>query len=233
MLLKKAADLKQKNYFDMLGISRTASAGDVKRAYFALAKEYHPDRLPASVSREVRKVAEELFQYLTTAQEVLSDTKRREAYVRELSTGVKAGMSDEVTRILAAEGQFQQGETYLRRRMFAKAAECFKEAINLYADEGEFHAHYGWALFQSDPENRDIQKQAREAINAAISLNPKIDRAYLFLGYIHKSTGRQDLAEQQFEKAIQCNPDCTDALRELRLLDMRRGGPKPGVPPRR
>ena len=31
-------------------------------------------------------------------------------------------------------------------------------------------------------------------------------------------TGRPDRAERQFEKAIQANPDCTEALRELRLL---------------
>ena len=53
---------------------------------------------------------------------------------------------------------------------------------------------------------------------AAVSLNPKLDKSYLFLGYIHKATGRADKAEKQFEKAIQCNPDCTEALRELRLL---------------
>ena len=59
-------------------------------------------------------------------------------------------------------------------------------------------------------------------IEQAVNLNPKMDKGYLFLGYIHKATGRPDRAERQFEKAIQCNPDCTEALRELRLLGKQR-----------
>ena len=49
-------------------------------------------------------------------------------------------------------------------------------------------------------------------------LSPKLDKGYLFLGYVHKATGRPDKAEKQFERALQSNPDCTEALRELRLI---------------
>ena len=94
-----------------------------------------------------------------------------------------------------------------------------REAIALYPDEGEFHAWEGWSNFQAAPQAAD---DAMRSIERSISLNPRLDKGYLFLGYIYKATGRPDRAERQFEKAIQCNPDCTEALRELRLLGQKR-----------
>ncbi len=66
--------------------------------------------------------------------------------------------------------------------------------------------------------NPALADESLADIEKSINLNPKLDKSYLFLGYMHKATGRPDKAEKQFEKAIQANPDCTEALRELRLL---------------
>jgi DnaJ-class molecular chaperone len=216
-------ELRRKNYFEILGVGRNATADDVKKAYFALARDYHPDRHYNSSSAEIKNLASEIYNLITQAYETLVNEQEREAYLKEMSTGAKRDVSDEVSRILAAEGQFQQGEMFLRKRQFAKAAECFNEAINLYPEEGEFYAYYGWSMFQANPSDEVAARQAHNAISTAVSLNPKIDKAYLFLGYIYKAQGNLDMAEQQFEKAIQCNPDSTEALRELRLKNLRRG----------
>jgi tetratricopeptide (TPR) repeat protein len=120
-----------------------------------------------------------------------------------------------VGKILAAEGKFQKGEELMRQRQYRDAHRAFTEAVALYPNEGEFHAWLGWSLFQADPARAE---EAVRSIEQAVSLNPKLDKSYLFLGYIFKATGRPDKAEKQFEKAIQSNPDCTEALRELRLL---------------
>jgi tetratricopeptide (TPR) repeat protein len=104
----------------------------------------------------------------------------------------------------------------LRQKAWAEAYAAFSEAVELYGDEGEFHAFKGWARFQMDPERHAVE--ALRELERAIRLNPKSDRTYLFAGHIHKATGRTDLAEQQFEKAIQVNPSCNEALQELSLL---------------
>ncbi|MBK7865163.1 MAG: DnaJ domain-containing protein [Archangiaceae bacterium] len=217
-LAAKAAAMRKLDYFEILGLPTTANREDVKRSYFQLAKEYHPDKHFGSASAEVRQLAQQIYDLISTAHDTLADPIERERYVKELAQGVKRDIGDEVGKILAAEGKFQRGEELMRQREYAGAWRHFQDAIALYADEGEFHAWLGWARFQMDPKDTGNVEQATQNIEKAITLNPRLDKAYLFLGYIHKAAGRPDKAEKQFEKAIQSNPDCTEALRELRLL---------------
>jgi len=48
------------------------------------------------------------------------------------------------------------------------------------------------------------------------------EKPYLFLGRLYKSLGRPQAAERLFAKAVQVQPDCVEAMRELRLIQMRR-----------
>ncbi|MFL5321886.1 MAG: response regulator [Myxococcaceae bacterium] len=217
-LVGKVAAMRKQDFFEVLGVSTSASREEIKRAYFALAKEYHPDKHFGRSSAEIRQLASQVYDLISTAHDTLTDPNERERYVKELASGVKRDMGDEVGKILAAEGKFQKGEELLRHRDFKAAHDAFQEAVNLYGEEGEFHAWLGWTQFQMQPENAGVIDAALRSLEKAITLNPKSDRAYLFTGYIFKATGRPDKAEKQFEKAIQCNPDCTEALRELRIL---------------
>jgi len=225
-LAEKAVEMKKQDYFEVLGVSKNASRAEIKKAYFSLAKQYHPDRISGSASSEIRNLADEIFDLISSAHDVLSDDARREQYVEELTSGEKRDVSSEVSKILSAEGLFQKGEIALRKREYGKAKELFEDAANLCPEEGEFHAYLGWAMFQSDPKNEEAVRKSRDQLNQAISLNPKVDKAYLFLGYIYKAMNYREMAEHEFEKAIQCNPDCTEALRELRLISMRRKSKK-------
>jgi DNA-binding response OmpR family regulator/DnaJ-domain-containing protein 1 len=217
-LVAKVAAMRKMDFFEILGVATTATREDIKRSYFALAKEYHPDKHFGSSSAEIRQLAGQVYEIISTAHDTLSDPLERERYTGELAKGVKRDVGQEVGKILAAEGKFQRGEELLRNRQYKDAHNAFQEAVNLYGDEGEFHAYLGWSLFQMEPNRPETADAALRHLEKAITLNPKLDKSYLFTGYIHKAIGRPDKAEKQFEKAIQCNPDCTEALRELRIL---------------
>ncbi len=62
-----------KDYYQVLGVERSASADDVRKAYRKLAMQYHPDRNPGN------KQAEEKFKEINEAYQVLSDPQKRGA----------------------------------------------------------------------------------------------------------------------------------------------------------
>jgi cytochrome c-type biogenesis protein CcmH/NrfG len=55
-----------------------------------------------------------------------------------------------------------------------------------------------------------------------MKLAPHREKSYLFMGQLCMATGRTQVAEKMFTRAAQIQPQCIDALRELRLIDMRR-----------
>ncbi len=66
--------LKYKDYYKILGVGRTASADEIKKAFRELAKKYHPDK------NKGNKKAEEHFKEANEAYEILGDEKKRKQY---------------------------------------------------------------------------------------------------------------------------------------------------------
>ena len=64
----------KKDFYDVLGVARGSDKGTIKKAYFKLAKQYHPD-----TNKDDEKAADK-FKEVTEAYEVLSDDKQRELY---------------------------------------------------------------------------------------------------------------------------------------------------------
>ena len=65
----------KRDYYDVLGLSRAASADDIRKAFRKLALEHHPDRNKADE-------AHDRFKEINEAYEVLRDTDKRHAYDR-------------------------------------------------------------------------------------------------------------------------------------------------------
>jgi len=72
------------DYYEVLGISETASSDEIKKVYRKLAMKFHPDRNPGD------KEAEEKFKQATEAYEVLSDSKKRQIYDTHGFEGLKS-----------------------------------------------------------------------------------------------------------------------------------------------
>src|SRR5436309_2410780 len=68
------ATTAQKDYYGTLGVKKSASADEIRKAFRKLARKYHPDVNPGD------KAAEEKFKQMSEANDVLSDPKKRKIY---------------------------------------------------------------------------------------------------------------------------------------------------------
>src|SRR5690242_18600399 len=68
------ATTQQKDYYGALGVKKSASADEIRKAFRKLARKYHPDVNPGD------KKAEEKFKEISEANDVLSDPKKRKIY---------------------------------------------------------------------------------------------------------------------------------------------------------
>src|SRR5512144_1526121 len=77
--------MKKRDYYEVLGVSKSASEADVKKAYRRLARKLHPDVNPGD------KGAQKKFQEVQEAYEVLRDAEKRRAYDRFGHAGPSMG----------------------------------------------------------------------------------------------------------------------------------------------
>ena len=76
--------MSKRDYYEVLGVSRTATDGEIKSAYRKLAMQYHPDRNPGD------KTAEEKFKEAAEAYAILADPEKRSLYDRFGHAGVSS-----------------------------------------------------------------------------------------------------------------------------------------------
>jgi DnaJ-class molecular chaperone len=96
----------KRDYYEVLGVGKTASADEVKKAYRKLARKYHPDTNRSDPSAEGK------FKEVQEAYDVLSDAKKREAYDQFGHAGVNSAHAAEAAAAAAAAGRGSGGFRY-------------------------------------------------------------------------------------------------------------------------
>ena len=221
-LTKMAELMRNQDHFQVLGVDRTATDEDVHEAYARLAKRTHPDRFTRTSGALVR-LAEEVFGNIARVYDEIGERDKRNAYLRKLQGRDAEQRELEIgQRALRAELEFQKGEVALKAGQVETALPHFEKAAEIYPEEGEYLAYFGWTWYLADPETPQRLERSLAVVRKGCQLAPDREKPYLFLGRLLKAQGRTELAEKMFMRAVQLDPDSIEALRELRLIDMRR-----------
>ncbi len=213
------------DYFGLLGIEESASADEVKAAYFRMARQFHPDTLKKQNLGDLHMDASFVFNKLTDAYQTLMTPSRRDAYVRERRAGQPLDPEDE-KRLIEQQGKIamHQGRMALNRRAWGPAEDFFRQYVELMPDDARGWVSLGWCLFQNP--NRDLKDRLQEAKTyfvKAVNLDEKNADAHYYLSLYHKERKEYDLQEREVRKALKINQEHVPAQRELRLLEMRSG----------
>ena len=226
--LKDYAWMMEQDYFTLLGVSESHSREQVRKSFYNMVKKYHPDRfLEQNALPDLKDKVNALFQHISDAHETLSDANAKTRYLNDRQ-GEKNSSSTSLENILQAETAFQKGIISFRVKKYDQAQKAFAEALEICPNEAEYLMYQTWSAYKFNPKTTDINK-TRTNLLRAIELNPTLSLAHLFLGYLCKDKGNDKEALRHFEKAIQVDPNCTEALREIRLMSMRKEKEKKGL----
>jgi tetratricopeptide (TPR) repeat protein len=210
-LLAVVPRAKERDYFTRLGIPDTGGKQDAKRAFLALARQFHPDRFASPGLADLHDVVKDFFASVNEAYDVLCDDRKRADYLA--SRQAKGAARGDAARV-----DYQKGEACLRTRDFARARGFLESAVR--ADpRPEYQAALAFACL-TDPGRKD-RDRARKLLAEAVK-DRDCDRAFFVAGLLARDEGDDATAERAFRAAVKANPRNVDAVRELRLAEARR-----------
>ncbi|HVF56005.1 MAG TPA: DUF4388 domain-containing protein [Pyrinomonadaceae bacterium] len=236
-------------HYSMLGVPRSAQSGEVKRAYYALAKRFHPDRFRRVADDSLRPRIEFAFGKIAQAYEVLKDARTRAAYDLKLDTAAKraaapnppaaTGQEAEATRDVADRQQPADATPTDARKSSPqyRAEERFQQGLAALQQKNTALAaqYLGEAalLVPNQPryrayygralaQERRTRRQAETELQAAIRLDARNISYRVMLAELYVEIGMHRRAEGELERALALDPKHEAALRMLK--ELRPGG---------
>jgi tetratricopeptide (TPR) repeat protein len=195
--------LNELDHYALLGVAATSDEKDVKRAYFALAKDFHPDRYFRKNLGSYKKRLEAIFARMTQANDTLSNRARRAEYDRHLTQLLKM----KSMRRLALQNE--------ERGQWQAAAEIWTRIAEALPSEADPHHRMAraWLLAGTD------YPKAMQAISQAIELDP--NRAAYRLTLVHALLSEQhdEAALAELQIAAQLEPENNEVA--MLLADVR------------
>jgi len=214
--------MKGENHFELLGIDRQVGSADVRKAYFKLVNDYHPDKLVGK-PEAIQNLGAEIFNTIQDVYDTLTDSERRESYVAKVFYGRE--MEEEeaavttVETVFKADTFFKQGIGILNAGDLKGAHRAFEHAVEIYPQEPEYRACLGYTTFVLNyPKNKEIWQGAETLIQEALKENAKLDRGNYFMGQISLTKGKSTLARKYFVRALKANAKNVDAMKAYQRL---------------
>ncbi len=215
---------KAETLYDVLGIAPASSAPDIKNAYFAMAKLFHPDRFHREERIKLRRI-QVAFTQIANAYETLKSGESRENYNykmrKELEYREKRRAEGQVNPNSAEErqteqglGSFEQAMEAMNEEEFAAAAGHLSRAVHYSPQNALYHAYFGYALSQLDKQHHKAEASLQTAVRMD-PRNPKI-RMMLVEFFIGMKMAKRAVGElSRFLDLVPGNKEATRMLAEL------------------
>lgn len=228
------AGLKAKNHFEVLGIPRASNEGQVKEAYFRLARRFHPDATRQDPAlADLHAALETIFIRVGEAYEVLRDARRRSAYESDLAARAPRGgvpptgaapAPEPVAAAApdpAAEGQqvdqaIDNAERLIKAEEYWDAIQLLERAQPLARAKQGVRLRY--VLAKAVVRNPHWVKRAEELLVSVIKDDPNHVGGHWLLAGIYKRGGLRARATSMLRRVLELQPDHEEAAAALREL---------------
>lgn len=205
-----------KTHYEILGINQKADFAEMKRAYFALAKMFHPDRYH-SEGGETRRRIQSAFTELAQAHETLKNDDSREAYDYKMrgELGDSDNAGDAVsTQFEQAAEQFKNGYSLLLDEETEAALPFLARAVHFDPKNARYHAYYGKAL-ATDAKKRH---KAESEMQAALKIEPNNATFRILLAEFYIKFNLPKRAEGELTRLLAIAPNNREAQNMLESL---------------
>jgi curved DNA-binding protein CbpA len=182
------------DHYELLGVSPSASAAEVRKAYARLAREKHPDRFTDPAEKER---AHKLFQDITHAFNTLTNPDRRAEYDQERERGPQPRTPEEI-----AADAFERAQPALAAGQVEEAITLLQTAVYHAPERAAYHAALGHALGRHPAHARE----AVQALEKATLLDPRNAAAFAELAVVLARQGLRLRAQKALEAALRIAP---------------------------
>ncbi len=223
-IVDRARTIDRCDYFVMLDLARDSTPQDAESSFLALAMKWHPDRLPPELL-PLRSACSRVFARLSEAHATLTDADKRERYMRLLADGSGSPeMQETIAKVVEATADFKKAEFYFKQNDFVRAEELCRRAFAGDSTQPDYLAMLAW-LISLKPDNQTPEKVvvSIRMLDKAISMSDQCELAFYWRGLLYKRIGKVEAAYRDFHEAVDLNPHNIDAVREMRLHNMRAG----------
>ncbi len=209
--------LDEEDHYMILGVDKDSTKQQIRDSYYGLVKRYHPDIL-AKLDDDTREKADKVFSVISTAYQTLSDDDKREEYD---SVSALDDLKSEAQVLYQAEVMFNEGSALLKQKKYEQAEDKFNQAIKINPDNVLYKGIIYWGRFLKSKDDSVVVDESIMELEKLISEDSGIAENYYYLGNIYKHNDDHKKAEANFSRAVENDPDFTDAKRELRVLQNR------------
>ncbi len=223
-IVDRARTIDRADYFGMLDIARDSTPREAHSSFLALAMKWHPDRLPPELF-PVREACSRVFARMSEAHSTLTDAERRAGYMKLVAEGSGSPETQEtIAKVIEATEDFKKAEAFFKRNDFVQAEELCRRALAGDATQPDYHAMLAWLIsLKQECQTPAKVIESIRVLDKAIAMSEQCERAYFWRGMLYKRIGKVEAAYRDFHEAVELNPRNIDAVREMRLHNMRSG----------
>jgi curved DNA-binding protein CbpA len=206
---------KSENYYEMFGVAPKAATADIKKAYFAFAKQFHPDLFQRTTAPELQTRIQNAFTKIARAYETLRDASTREVYdfklrkeLAEMERAEASGVTVDLQgQAKMAEDFFKSGFSLLMEESYEDALPHLGRAVHLAPQNARYHAFYGKALSFDESQRH----KAESEMQSALKLDPKNETYRIILAEFFIQYNLLKRAEGELNRLLAIAPKNSEA----------------------
>lgn len=224
--IAEAADLQARmsglDDYQILEVRSDSSEDEIKKAYFRMARKFHPDLFGRNIAPQQKTLVGTVFDGITNAyHNLLAKLVRPEKAARPVTRSAPSVPA----KSKSTETLFRQAKTLYNVARYEEAIALLEEAVRAKDDKGD----YFLLLAMAQSRIPTLRKKAEKSFLNAIALEPWNPEALIGLGMLYKKEGLMARARKQFERAVVADPDHPVARQELKAMQQSKAEPQKGL----